>query len=96
MGEGKGQREKWRQGPGEAGSLGGNWTADRQHKTGVEGNSQLYTEGHHPKLGIISFVGFCLSSMMHVTCIILVRYHCGGWSEEVNSCILIISYMVYL
>jgi hypothetical protein len=24
------------------------------------------------------------------------RYHCGGWSEEVNSCILIISYMVYL
>jgi hypothetical protein len=24
-----------------------------------------------------------------------VRYHCGGWSEEVNSCILI-SYMVYL
>ncbi len=26
---------------------------------------------------------------------IIVRYHCGGWSEEVNSCILI-SYMVYL
>jgi hypothetical protein len=26
----------------------------------------------------------------------LVRYHCGGWSEEVNSCILILSYMVYL
>ncbi len=25
-----------------------------------------------------------------------VRYHCGGWSEEVNSCILILSYMVYL
>ncbi len=25
-----------------------------------------------------------------------VRYHCGGWSEEVNSCILNISYMVYL
>jgi hypothetical protein len=25
----------------------------------------------------------------------IVRYHCGGWSEEVNSCILIISYMVY-
>ncbi len=24
-----------------------------------------------------------------------VPYHCGGWSEEVNSCILI-SYMVYL
>jgi hypothetical protein len=27
--------------------------------------------------------------------IILVRYHCGGWSKEVNSCILN-SYMVYL
>jgi hypothetical protein len=26
----------------------------------------------------------------------VVRYHCGGWSEEVNSCISIISYMVYL
>jgi hypothetical protein len=26
---------------------------------------------------------------------VLFRYHCGGWSEEVNSCILI-SYMVYL
>ncbi len=28
--------------------------------------------------------------------IVYVRYHFGGWSEEVNSCILIISYMVYL
>jgi hypothetical protein len=28
--------------------------------------------------------------------IVGVCYHCGGWSEEVNSCILIISYMVYL
>jgi hypothetical protein len=27
--------------------------------------------------------------------ILPVRYHCGGWSEEVYSCILI-SYMVYL
>jgi hypothetical protein len=26
---------------------------------------------------------------------LVVRYHCGGWSQEVNSCILI-SYMVYL
>ena len=24
-----------------------------------------------------------------------VRYHCGGWSEEVNSCILIISYSTW-
>jgi hypothetical protein len=28
--------------------------------------------------------------------VVTVGYHCGGWSEEVNSCILIISYMVYL
>jgi hypothetical protein len=28
--------------------------------------------------------------------VICVRYHCGGWSEEVNSCIWILSYMVYL
>ncbi len=28
--------------------------------------------------------------------IIRVCYHCGGLSEEVNSCILILSYMVYL
>jgi hypothetical protein len=27
--------------------------------------------------------------------VIAVRYHCGGWSEEVNTCILN-SYMVYL
>jgi hypothetical protein len=27
--------------------------------------------------------------------VVNVRYHCGGWSEEVNSCILI-SDMVYL
>jgi hypothetical protein len=26
----------------------------------------------------------------------IVRYHCGGWSEEVNSRILFLSYMVYL
>jgi hypothetical protein len=74
MGEGKGQRETWRQGPGEAGSLGGNWTADRQHGTGEEGNSQLCTEGHHPKKGIISFIRFCSSSVMHVTCIILYAF----------------------
>jgi hypothetical protein len=24
-----------------------------------------------------------------------VRYHCGGWPEEVNSCVLN-SYMIYL
>jgi hypothetical protein len=27
--------------------------------------------------------------------ILIVRYHCGGWPEEVNSCVLN-SYMVYL
>jgi hypothetical protein len=25
-----------------------------------------------------------------------VRYHCGGWSEELNSHILLLAYMVYL
>jgi hypothetical protein len=25
-----------------------------------------------------------------------VRYHCGGWSEELNSRILLLAYMVYL
>jgi hypothetical protein len=34
--------------------------------------------------------------MREVACSVgTVSYHCGGWSEEVNSCILI-SYMVYL
>jgi hypothetical protein len=33
--------------------------------------------------------------MYNVARYVIVRYHCGGWSEEVNSCILI-SYMVYL
>jgi hypothetical protein len=28
--------------------------------------------------------------------IIHVRYHCGGWSEELNSRILLLAYMVYL
>jgi hypothetical protein len=28
--------------------------------------------------------------------IVPVRYHCGGWSEELNSRILLLAYMVYL
>ncbi len=28
--------------------------------------------------------------------LVSVRNQCGGWSEEVNSCILTLSYMVYL
>ncbi len=39
-----------------------------------------------------SFPGYFLQNAVFL----IVRYHCGGWSEEVNSCILIISYMVYL
>ncbi len=39
---------------------------------------------------------YCSSMKNFFPCIQIVRYHCGGWSEEVNSCILIISYMVYL
>jgi hypothetical protein len=38
---------------------------------------------------------FCEPSRL-CSVLVIVRYHCGGWSEEVNSCILIISYMVYL
>ncbi len=29
-------------------------------------------------------------------CLYIVRYHCGGWSEELNSPILLLAYMVYL
>jgi hypothetical protein len=28
--------------------------------------------------------------------VVIVRYHCGGWSEELNSRILHLAYMVYL
>ncbi len=28
--------------------------------------------------------------------VVTVRYHCGGWSEELNSRILLLAYMVYL
>ncbi len=28
-------------------------------------------------------------------CVVAVRFHCGGWPEEVNTCFLN-SYMVYL
>ncbi len=40
-----------------------------------------------------------LSTLFHRTSLaftVLVRYHCGGWSEEVNSRIFFLSYMVYL
>ncbi len=32
---------------------------------------------------------------VHVRAVHTVRYHCGGWPEEVNTCFLN-SYMVYL
>jgi hypothetical protein len=35
-----------------------------------------------------------INSALYQRCVI-VRYHCGGWPEEVNSCALN-SYMVYL
>jgi hypothetical protein len=41
-------------------------------------------------------VGCGREASSDVSSIASVRYHCGGWSEEVNSCILILSYMVYL
>jgi hypothetical protein len=43
-----------------------------------------------------TFLYFTVYGNSVMTCIKNVRYHCGGWSEEVNSCILILSYMVYL
>ncbi len=43
--------------------------------------------GSQPRAGIQKWIIIII--------IIIVRYHCGGWSEEVNSRILI-SYMVYL
>jgi hypothetical protein len=45
---------------------------------------------------IIVTVSVTFTVTVKVTVTVTVRYHCGGWSEEVNSCILIISYMVYL
>jgi hypothetical protein len=41
---------------------------------------------HLPVIGILH---------MSLTEIVTVRYHCGGWPEEVNTCFLN-SYMVYL
>jgi hypothetical protein len=41
----------------------------------------------------LHYSGFTLPALLYNN--LIVRYHCGGWSEEVNSCILI-SYMVYL
>ncbi len=50
------------------------------------------------KLAVRAF--FAKSSPIHqpsaLISVTIVRYHCGGWSEEVNSCILFLSYMVYL
>ncbi len=37
----------------------------------------------------------CMKYPCYTDLTVCVRYHCGGWSEEVNSCILN-SYMVYL
>ncbi len=50
----------------------------------AESNAERLTNSNPPTTGILARLSF-----------ISVRYHCGGWSEEVNSCILI-SYMVYL
>jgi hypothetical protein len=33
--------------------------------------------------------------LCHSIGIVNVRYRCGGWSEEVNSCILILSWFIY-
>jgi hypothetical protein len=42
-----------------------------------------------------NWLSIILEDSMNLQEVLTVRYHCGGWSEEVNSCILILSYMVY-
>jgi hypothetical protein len=62
-------------------------TAGEMEKTPIE----------YPKFGL-SFpldIGFGTPAHGHLKYIITVRYHCGGWPEEVNPCDLN-SYMVYL
>jgi hypothetical protein len=39
-----------------------------------------------PRTNKVAAISLCLS----------VRYHCGGWSEELNSRILLLAYMVYI
>ncbi len=39
------------------------------------------------------FANLTISNLLLVD---IVRYHCGGWSEELNSRILLLAYMVYL
>ncbi len=45
--------------------------------------------------GVNVYFTFCAVISLDDNIDVTVRYHCEGWSEEVNSCILI-SYMVYL
>jgi hypothetical protein len=52
---------------------------------------------HEPKTATAPyFYGSILLRALKSEIIVLVRYHCGGWSEELNSHILLLAYMVYL
>jgi hypothetical protein len=60
--------------------------------------SKISTVHTYVQQGIGS--GHCkMAGLTNLACfsqrVVNVCYHCGGWSEEVNSCILI-SYIVYL
>jgi hypothetical protein len=37
-----------------------------------------------------------ISAIMQAGGLLAVRYHCGRWSEELNSRFLLLAYMVYL
>ncbi len=47
-------------------------------------------------MGHCKYVHLILISVVKNTPTTTVHYHCGGWSEEVNSPIFFLSYMVYL
>jgi hypothetical protein len=56
---------------------------------------KIFRNKHPPSSNPFQFIDGFAFVCIHTSYIGTVRYHCGGWSEEVNSCILN-SYMVYL
>ncbi len=83
------------------------WLVQRENKTFLLGGFGMIVKKGFPvaRFGSIIDKDFLLDSCWTISkdrqyfhwkvLEVLVRYHCGGWSEEVNSCILN-SYMVYL
>jgi hypothetical protein len=60
------------------------WSIPMSNWMGPAGDSNIFAADGNRALALPRFR------------LVAVRYHCGGWSEEVNSCISILSYMVYL